>query len=139
MEKREIWWPEKRRFRLVLSLGQTVLGGCAAAFKLADGRLMLGILAVGLALCGAFLALEAARTRVETSAEGIRVVRAFTATWIPWKDVAEVRPNVRPPWGDLLVVVKRDGDIVKLPLPPTDEVVQRWKHAASPPVQEKSV
>jgi hypothetical protein len=46
METREIWWPEKRRYRLGLSLAQTVLGSLAAAFKLADGRLTLGILAL---------------------------------------------------------------------------------------------
>lgn len=128
MEKREIWWPPRRRLRLAVFLAQTVLAGSSAALQLADGR-RLGILALIVAVFGALLALEAARSRVETDAAGLRVVRMITATWLPWPDVAEIRPDARPPWGDRLVVVKRDGDLVKLPLPLMDEVVERWKRA----------
>lgn len=128
VEKRETWWPPRRRLRLAVFLAQTVLAGSSAALQLANGR-RLGILALVVAVFGAFLALEATRSRVETDAAGLRVVGMVTATWIPWPEIAEVRPDARPPWGDRLVVVKRDGDIVKLPLPPMDEVVERWKRA----------
>jgi hypothetical protein len=127
----ENWWPPKRRLRLVAALVQTVAAGTAAALKLADGELPLGLLTLAVAVCGAFLALDAARTRVETNAEGLRVVTAFSSTRIPWPEIAELRPNARAPWADRLVVVKQSGDIVKLPIPPTDEVIHRWTRATT--------
>jgi hypothetical protein len=54
----------------------------------------------------------------------------FSSTFMRWQDVAELRPDAQAPWGGRLVVVTRDGDVMKLPLPPIDEVVQRWKQHA---------
>jgi len=129
MAEREVWWPPKRRLRLILACLQLAAGLCSAVLAFLDGR-MLGLLALAIALGGAVLALEAARSRVETDAEGIRVVRIFSSTFVPWQEVAEVRPDAQAPWGARLVVVTRDGGLVKLPLPPNDEVVQRWKQNA---------
>jgi hypothetical protein len=131
MDRREVWWPPKRRIRLVTAVAQTVAGVCSAGLALADGNFLIGFLTLGVGLGGAFLALEAARSRVETSPEGIRAVTAFSDTRIGWPEVVEVRPDVRAPWGGRLVVEKRGGEIVKLPVPPMDEVVQRWKVAAN--------
>ncbi len=129
MDEREVWWPPKRRLRLIVACVQMAAGLCSAALWFADGRL-LGLLALAVGLCGAILALEAARSRVETSAEGIRVVRIFSSTFLRWQDVAELRPDAQAPWGGRLLVVTRDGDVVKLPLPPIDDLVQRWKQHA---------
>ncbi|MFI5734046.1 PH domain-containing protein [Kribbella sp. NPDC051587] len=131
MENREVWWPPRRQARLVLAIAQTVAGACLAGFAFADGTLLQGVLALAIGLGGAFLALEAGRSRVETSPEGVRVVRAFSDTRIGWPDVAEVRPDAQAPWGGRLVVEKRGGEIVKLPVPPMDEVVERWRAAAN--------
>ncbi|MEV5967131.1 PH domain-containing protein [Kribbella sp. NPDC051952] len=131
MENREVSWPAKRRLRLISSGGMAGAGGISAATRLVSGEFALGVLGLLLAACGAYLLLDAARCRVETTADGLRVVGPFGATRIPWHDLAEIRPNGRAPWGDRLLAVRKDGEIVKLPLPPTDDVVNRWKRATA--------
>jgi hypothetical protein len=105
--------------------------GLLAVIWLLDGRVVGVVLALlGLA-SGALLTLDAARSRVETSAEGMRVVRAFSTTWIPWQAVGQVRPDAAGPWGTKLVVERGDGSVERLPLSPaSEEVLERWKRTA---------
>ncbi|MEE6272786.1 PH domain-containing protein [Georgenia sp. MJ206] len=71
------------------------------------------------------------RTFVEADDAGIAVANGWRPRQIPWGDITELRPNVPYSWATL-VVVRRDGTEVELPLPADHRgLLDRWEAVAS--------
>src|SRR5690606_12673466 len=71
------------------------------------------------------------RTFVEADDNGVTVSNGWRPRTIPWVDIAEMRPSVPYSWASL-VVVRRDGTEVELPLPADHRgLLDRWEAVAA--------
>jgi len=121
------WYPKGRKIQAVVWLVYALVSVPAGVLWLTgDGRRWMGVMYLMMAVLGGLLAWNAIRRRVEADGRGLRVIDSWRARAIAWEDIDEIRPDAQGPWATRLVVVTRDGEVVKLPLEPTElESVKR--------------
>lgn len=133
---RQTWYPPGRRFAIKLWSAFTLLAAIAFSTQFAgDRNLVRSTIWFVQFTLGGFGTWLSYRQRVSADERGLTIVRELRTTHIPWADVEQIEPDATPPWGQHLVVVSRDGEVVRTPLPaaPTQvhlELLARW--AAAP-------
>ena len=129
---RETWFPEARRFRRNLGLLMVVCFAASFVIQLANGDRIAALVPLGGMIVGGLGAWDAIHRRVEADDEGLWIVGLFKTRVIRWADIREVRGDAGD-WSTKLVAVKRDGEVVNLPLTPTTHrsLVQHWREVAA--------
>lgn len=116
-----------------------VLGVALVVFAVLQANGWLIALGLCLVVSAGFVVWDAAVRRLDVDDGGLRLVAPFRSRRIRWEDVSEVRPDAHGPWATRLVAVRRDGEVLSLPVAPTDtELVERWRIAAARPHSQHS-
>jgi hypothetical protein len=141
----ERWYPEYGRptlLRVMTAVGLVLLGYAvyrvvaiphdSTGDAFTTGAILLQ------AVCAISLGRGWRRTYVEVDDDGVTVAIEGPPRTIPWTDIAELRPHVPYSWATHLVIIRRDGERIDLPLPADHRgLLDRWEAVApehEPPV-----
>lgn len=80
----------------------------------------------------ALMAWTYSRYRIEADADGLHLIRALRTATYRWEDIAEIRPSIAKGKRTFLVLVRRNRQIIDLPI--TEEhldELRRWHQTAA--------
>jgi hypothetical protein len=135
---RQTWYPAHRRAFASLYIAVAALMLIAIAilwFPAGErGRWDLALTLILAVQIVAFpvLAWTHTRARLEADAEGLHLVQPLGRTTYRWDDIAEIRPSILKGKKTYLVLVRRNKEIIDLPV--TEEhldTLRRWHQAAT--------